>query len=560
MSNIPGLADRLSREISGEVLFDSMSRGLYSTDSSIYQIMPIGVVVPKNDTDVRTSIEICGEYGVPMLARGAGTSQGGQAVGNALILDYTKYLNRLIELNLNERTVTVEPGMVLDTLNTHLKPHGLFFPIDPSTASRATIGGMAGNNSCGARSIRYGNMVHNVMGIDGFLSDGSEVRFSDVPKDISDIEQIRYRDLVLRLRDLAGREQTEIVKKFPSLLRRVGGYNLDSIDSNGHNMARMLVGSEGTLAIFRNLSLALQPIPSHRVLGIAHFPTLYAAMSATKHIVALNPDAVELVDHTMIELAQKIPAYHQTVDDAILGKPEAVLLVEFAGEDFTSLTGKLRELSDLLGHQHDGVPLVEATDKVFIQKIWEVRKAGLNIMMSMKGDGKPISFIEDCAVSLDDLPEYTKKLNNLFKRHGTTGTWYAHASVGCLHVRPILNMKNDEDVRKMRSIAEETLSIVQDYKGSHSGEHGDGLVRSEFHETMFGSSIVRAFEDVKNIFDPDHLLNPGKIVHPPLMDDRTLFRYQPGYTSDFPNTAIDWTDSQSFSSAVEMCNNNGACR
>ena len=556
----PDLAARLRREVEGEVLFDPLSRGLYSTDASIYQIEPVGVVAPRSHEDVRAAIAIAAEAGVPVLARGAGTSQGGQAVGAALILDFTKHLDRVVELDTHARTVKVEPGIVLDRLNARLKPHGLFFPVDPSTASRATIGGMAGNNSCGSRSIRYGNMVHNVRAIDAILADGTEVHLAEVPGDTAALPAGRYRDLVGRLRAVAARDHDEIAGRFPKLLRRVGGYNLDGIDPAGHNMAHMLVGSEGTLAVFRRLTLGLQPLPTHRVLGIAHFPSLYAAMVAAKHIVSLDPDAVELVDQTMVDLARDIPTYRPTIERMIRGAPQAILLVEFAGDEVAALARRLVELAALLDSLADAGPLVEATDPAFIAEVWEVRKAGLNIMMSMKGDGKPVSFIEDCAVALDDLPDYTQRLNEVFAHHGTQGTWYAHASVGCLHVRPILNMKDEADVHKMRAIAEETFAIVRAYKGSHSGEHGDGLVRSEFHQVMFGPRMVQAFEEIKAAFDPTGLLNPGKIVQPPRMDDRSLFRYRPGYAARLPDTTLDWSAWGGFAGAVEMCNNNGACR
>ncbi len=556
----PGLAARLQREIRGEVLFDPLSRGLYSTDASIYQIEPIGIVVPHTEADVQVAVSIAAEAGVPVLARGAGTSQGGQAVGEALIIDFTKHLNRLVDLEEGMWAATVEPGIVLDQLNAQLKPHGVFFPIDPSTASRATIGGMAGNNSCGARSIRYGNMVHNVRAIEALLADGTRAEFAAVPGDLSALPPGRYRDLVERLRAVAAAEREEMERRFPKLLRRVGGYNLDSVSPEGHNTARMLVGSEGTLAVFTRLTLELQPLPARRVLGIAHFPTFYGAMAATKELIELDPDAVELVDRTMIDLARDIPIYRPTVDRAFGGTSEAVLLVEFAGDEDEPLRRKLDSLRELMASLAGADSLVEATDAAFIRDVWEVRKAGLNIMMSMKGDGKPVSFIEDCAVALDDLADYTARLNEVFARHGTRGTWYAHASVGCLHVRPVLNMKDQADVHKMRAIAEEAFALVREYKGSHSGEHGDGLVRSEFHAAMFGERIVSAFEEVKRAFDPAGMLNPGKIVHPPRMDDRSLFRYRPDYRPKIGETALDWSPWHGFAGAVEMCNNNGACR
>ena len=283
-------------------------------------------------------------------------------------------------------------------------------------------------------------------------------------------------------------------------------------------------------------------------------------MDSAQHIVKLDPAAVELIDRTMIDLARDIPLFRATVDRFARGKPEALLLVEFTGDDRDRQLKDLGRLVELMGDFGFPGGVVEATDPAFQKDIWEVRKAGLNIMMSMKGDGKPISFIEDCAVRLEDLAEYTERLTDVFRKHGATGTWYAHASVGCLHVRPVLNLKLEADTQKMRDIAEEAFAMVREYKGSHSGEHGDGLVRSEFHEPMFGKRIARTFGEVKDAFDPKGLFNPGKIVNPSKMDDRTLFRYKPGYRTVALETAFDWSDWGGFGGAVEMCNNNGACR
>ncbi len=554
----PALAARLRREIEGEVLFDAYSRGRYSTDASIYQIEPIGVVLPRNEQDVVRAIQIAAEEGVPVLPRGGGTSQIGQTVGEALVLDTSKHQNRIHSFDPGAATVCVEPGLVLDQLNRFLKPHGLFFPVDVSTGNRATLGGMAGNNSCGARSIRYGNMVHNVRAIEAVLADGTRARFSDSIGLAED--NPRYRDLAERLRRIGAREAEEIARRFPKLLRRVGGYNIDMLTTRDGNLARLLVGSEGTLAFFSRLHLDLQRIPAHKVLGICHFPSFYQAMDSTRHIVKLDPSAVELVDRTMIDLSREIPMFRATVDRFVKGQPDALLLVEFAGDDSDEQHGRLKQLVDLMGSL--GIPdaVVEAIEPGFQQAVWEVRKAGLNIMMSMKGDGKPVSFIEDCAVGLEDLAEYTDRLTQVFRKHGTTGTWYAHASVGCLHVRPILNMKDESGAKKMRAIAEEAMAMVREYKGSHSGEHGDGIARSEFHEPMFGSRLVRAFEEVKDSFDPAGLFNPGKIVRPPRMDDRGLFRYRPGYAVTPLDTALDWSEWGGFGAAIEMCNNNGACR
>ena len=576
-----GLAARLRREIEGEVWFDPASRGRYSTDASIYQIEPIGVVAPRSAEDIARTIAICREAGAPVLPRGAGTSQCGQTVGEAVVVDTSRHLDRVVHLDEEARRVTVEPGIVLDGLNARLKPRGLFFPVDVSPANRATIGGMAGNNSCGSRSIRYGNMVHNVHAISAILAGGDAVRFGEVSGNLAGVTgNDSYSDLIRRMRALGAREADEIARRFPALLRRVGGYNIDTLvpgrtdddaaagltgatTSNvigGHNMAHLLVGSEGTLGFFTEIELDLQPLPAHRVLGVCHFPAFHEAMSATQHIVALDPSAVELVDRTLIELARDIAAFRPTVERFVQGVPDALLLVEFAGEDRAALLSRLARLVELMADLGFPGAVVEAVEPGFQRAVWDVRKAGLNIMMSMKGDGKPISFVEDCAVRLEDLAEYTRRLDAVFARHGTRGTWYAHASVGTLHVRPIVDLKTEDGARRMRSIAEECFEMVREYRGSHSGEHGDGIVRSEFHEAMFDSRLTAAFEEVKDAFDPGGLFNPGKIVRPERMDDRELFRYKPDYAPLPVETGLDWSEWGGFDRAVEMCNNNGTCR
>ena len=576
-----GLAARLRREIEGEVWFDPASRGRYSTDASIYQIEPIGVVAPRTAGDIAQTIAVCREAGAPVLPRGAGTSQCGQTVGEAVVIDTSKYLDRVIDFDEESHRVTVQPGIVLDRLNAWLKPKGLFFPVDVSPANRATIGGMAGNNSCGSRSIRYGNMVHNVHAISAILAGGTAVRFGEVSGNLAGFTgDDHYSDLIRRMRALGAREADEIARRFPALLRRVGGYNIDTLVpgrtaggvtdgvsdgmsggvSGGHNMAHLLVGSEGTLGFFTEIELDLQPLPAHRVLGMCHFPAFYEAMSATQHIVALDPSAVELVDRTLIELARDIAVFRPTIERFVQGAPDALLLVEFAGEDRGALLARLARLGELMADLGFPGAVVEAVEPAFQRAVWDVRKAGLNIMMSMKGDGKPISFVEDCAVRLEDLAEYTRRLDEVFARHGTRGTWYAHASVGTLHVRPIVDLKVEDGARTMRAIAEECFEMVREYRGSHSGEHGDGIVRSEFHEAMFGSRLVSAFEEVKDAFDPDALFNPGKIVRPERMDDRELFRYKPGYAPLPVETGLDWSEWGGLHRAVEMCNNNGTCR
>ncbi|MEO8136753.1 MAG: FAD-linked oxidase C-terminal domain-containing protein [Betaproteobacteria bacterium] len=598
--NASPLAARLARETRCEVLFDAASRGRYSTDASIYQIEPVGVVVPRSEEDAATAIAIAAELGVPVLPRGAGSSQCGQTVGAALVIDNSKYLNEVVAIDAGQRIAIVQPGVVLDQLNAALKPHGLWYPVDVSTSAQATLGGMAGNNSCGSRSIRYGNMVHNVAGIDALLADGTSAHFGMLALDAQGMLPSiagppRWRELVAQVQRIARREAGEIRDVWPKLLRRVGGYNLDLFDPQDPrrydqpagtvNLAHLLVGSEGTLAYSRQLHLKLQPLPAARVLGVVNFPTFYKAMESAQHIVRLDPSAVELVDRTMIDLARANPAFRPVIDRALTtvdgDEPEAILLVEFAGDSPTDQLEHLARLVELMGDL--GLPgsVVEMTDPAAQRSLWEVRKAGLNIMMSMKGDGKPVSFIEDCAVPLEHLAEYTRRLTEVFTRNGTRGTWYAHASVGTLHVRPILDMRNDSGAKRMRAIAEEAAALVREYKGAYSGEHGDGLVRSEWIAPFFGPRLTRAFEDIKAAFDPRNLMNPGKIVRPSQQTDRSLFRFPPGYRILPMKPGLDWsawnvhndpaTEALSapgtggdpalgLGKAVEMCNNNGHCR
>jgi FAD/FMN-containing dehydrogenase/Fe-S oxidoreductase len=548
----PGLAQRLRKELDAEVLFDPASRGRYSTDASIYQIEPVGVVVPRTEEAARGAIALAAAEGVPILPRGAGSSQCGQTVGAALVIDHSKYLNRVLEVE-GERAV-VQPGVVLDALNAALRPRGLWFPVDVSTSAQATLGGMAGNNSCGSRSIAYGNMVHNVLAIDACTVSGERWRFG--PMDDPGGPP-GYSDLLARLKSLYHREQAEIEARFPKVLRKVAGYNLDHLGPPHANAAHLLVGSEGTLAWSERLHLKLSRIPPRRALGVCHFRKFYAAMECTQHIVKLGPSAVELVDRTMIGLARDIGAFRRTVDAFIRGEPDAILLVEFSGEE--DQAPRLKRLVELMADL--GLPgsVVEVTDAAQQRDIWEVRKAGLNIMMSMKGDGKPVSFIEDCAVPLEHLAEYTDRLTRVFEKHGTRGTWYAHASVGTLHVRPVLDMRRD-GAEKMRAIAEEACAMVKEFKGAYSGEHGDGLVRSEWIAPFFGPRLTAALGEIKSWLDPKGLMNPGKIVDPPKMDSRELFRFKPGYEAKAPATILDWSEWGGYDKAVEMCNNNGHCR
>lgn len=549
----------LARQIEGDVLTSAFDRGRYATDASIYQITPRAIVVPKSWTDVEAAFAFAKAEGISLLPRGGGTSQSGQTVNDALVIDFTKHLNRVLDYDPQAGTALVEPGLVLDDLNRRIKPDGWWFPVDVSTASRATLGGMAGNNSCGSRSIRYGKMQDNVLSLEAMTADGVVQQFYQ-----ADTANPLHRDLIA----LAHTEADEIAARFPQVQRRVGGYNIDALLHDQPNMAHLMVGSEGTLGITRQLSLKLSPTLTAKTLGVCHFPTFRAAMDAAQHIVKLGPVAVELVDHNMIRLGRDIPQFRPIVDSFVRGAPNALLLVEFA-ETPEENRRRLTALGDLmaeLGYRWDDPckaegGVVEAEDPAFQARIWGVRTQGLNIMMSMRAEGKPVSFVEDCAVPLEHLADFTERLTEVFHKNGTDGTWYAHASVGLLHVRPVLNLRQDLGVRQLRAIAEEAFDLVAEYKGSHSGEHGDGIVRSEFHERMYGPRLVRAFEAIKDRFDPDGLLNPGKIVRAPRMDDRSLMRWPPDYQQQQPDTLFDWSHwPGGLVGAAEMCNNNGQCR
>ena len=587
------LERRLRRETRGEVLFDSAARGRYATDASIYQTLPVGAFVPHDDRDVSTAIDIARELRVPVLARGGGTSQCGQTVGAALIVDTSKHLRRVLDVDAERGVAVVEPGLVLDELNAVLSPRGWWFPVDVSTGAQATLGGMAGNNSCGSRSIAYGNMVHNVLGLDVWLSDGTRL-------ELGPVSSLRGRaaKIALFVGDLAARNRQEITERWPKVMRRVGGYNLDIFNNQSErpytddgqvNLAHLLVGSEGTLGFTRTLTLKLSPKPRHRVLGVVNFPSFRAAMLAPQHLVTLEPSAIELIDRIMIDLGLDNPSYRPLIEPALIGRPAAILLVEFAGEELAPLQAKLRRLAELVNDLGSPGSVVELTGAADQKNLWDVRKAGLNIMMSLKGDGKPVSFIEDCAVPLEHLADYTNALSEIFARHGTHGTWYAHASVGTLHVRPILDMRRDGSAggaRTMRAIAEETSALVRRYRGAYSGEHGDGLCRGEWIEWQFGPRIYQAFRAIKRELDPINLFSPARIIDPPKMDDVSLFRFPPPsaarpYRTTALTPVLDWSawdvqndplteqvsapgsggdNTAGFAKAVEMCNNNGQCR
>ncbi len=546
--------------------FDPFTRGLYSTDASIYQVRPLGVVFPETAGDVRRAIELAGEHEASVVVRGAGTSQSGQSIGRGVILDTSRALHGVLDFDPAARRVVVEPGIVLDRLNDFLRPHGLFFPIDVATASRATLGGMAGNNSAGSRSVHYGHMVEHVRGIEAVLADGRRAWFGRDAGGPAGRGAPPHRaspaptSLEEDLRALHAREADELARRIPDVPRHVAGYALHRLGRPGAGLSDLLVGSEGTLAVFTALELDLQPIPAVRALAVCRFDGTREALAAVPAIVALKPTAVELFDATILGLAAQIPSFERVLRQ--LGedggrRPRDILVVEFADADPDRVSASLSALESAMGSVATGV--VRAESPALQARIWALRKTGLSISMSQPAARKPLAFIEDCAIPLERLPEWYRRLTVIIDRHATHAVWYAHASVGCLHVRPALNLRDGDDVARLRDIATEAFALAADLGGSHSGEHGDGWIRSEFLEPMLGKRLVSAFGEIKRRFDPDDRLNPGKIVDPPRMNDPALLRARYGLEARKLPTALDWEKWGGFSSAVDMCNNNGTC-
>ncbi len=555
------LVEELQRNVTGEVRFDEMTRMLYSTDASIYQIEPVGVVLPWNTDDVIAVLETANRHNVPVLPRGAGTSLAGQTVANAIVMDFSRHMRDVVELNAEEGWVRAQPGIILDELNHKIASSGLFFTPDPSTSSRGNVGGALGNNSCGAHSIMYGKTVDNVESMDVVLANGDPAHFG--PLDGAQLEA-RMRgenlegDIYRNLFALGEAHRNEVLERYPKILRRVSGYNLDEfVGGSDFNMARFVVGSEGTLVTITEAKLKLWERPKITGLSVLHFDDLVQSMEATVATLDLEPAAVEMIGTMIIRQAQSSLAYSR-ITDFIEGEPEALLVVEFTAESDTELISKLEQLEARMrreGLAYAMPRLIKPSDQA---KVWDVRKAGLGLMMNVPGDAKPLPFVEDTAVSPEKLPQFVKRFDEIVQCHGTEAGYYGHASVGCLHIRPLINLKDDAEVKKMVSISDEISDLVLEFGGSLSGEHGDGLVRSPYTEKMFGSEIYDAFRNVKRTFDPKGIMNPGKIVDAPPMTDS--LRIGPQYQPLQIDTGFAYKEEGSFAHAIEMCNGQGQCR
>lgn len=558
------LARDLAGGLSGgsdDVEIDRYRRLLYATDASIYEMEPVAVVYPRTTADVQHVMRVARAHGVPVLSRGGGTSLSGQGVNHAIVLDFTTHMTDVLGIDAEGQTARVQPGVVLSELNKALRPHGLQYPIDPSTANRATIGGGVGNNSCGAHSAVYGKTVDNVVGLEVVLSDGSTATLEGLSEDQATerggsegLEGEIYRGV----RAIAREHRAEVEKRFPKILRRVSGYNLDEVGEDGPlNLAKLVVGSEGTLATVTEATVRVVPIPAVKMLVALHFRTVVEAAAATVRANAHGPSAVELVDDTIIERCRASAGFASLVE-FVEGEPGALLLVEFAGEQSAEVEGKVQALRDDVVGEEGAYAAVIALEAAEQQRMWRMREAGLGLLMSIRGDAKPGAFVEDTAVAPERLAEYVARFDALVRARGLRPAYYGHASVGCLHIRPVVDLKDAEGLANAEGLAEEIADLVLEFGGSLSGEHGDGIVRGAFTERMFGPELTRAFRELKALWDPQGLLNPGKIVDTPPFSDN--LRLSPSTANAEVRTELDFGFEGGLARAAEQCNGQGACR
>jgi len=560
---VQALQRELQAAIDGEVRFDKVSRALYSTDASVYQIEPLGVVIPRSVESVACAVAIAARHGVPITPRGGGTSQAGQAIGAGLVLDTSKYLNKILEINADERWARVEPGVVLDELNAELRPHNLRFAPDVSSASRATVGGMMANNSSGARSVLYGKTIDHVREQRVVLSDGglahlrplTAAQLADAQQGDS-IEARAYRTVPA----LGQRHAAEIERRFPKVLRRVGGYNLDEFvdPARAVDLTRIMVGSEGTLGFIVEATIGLVPLPASKAVLTVEFDELLDALGATPVILKHGPSAVEVMDDFILRHAQDHPLLNAQRRSMIDRDGSALLCVEFYGEHADQLVGRMEAVEQDLKGAGLSCRCRQVTDPAAQQRIWSFREAALGLSTAMKSDGKAISFVEDTAVAPEQLRDYIERFVRIVERHDTVAGVYAHASVGCLHVRPVVNLKTARGVATFEAIANEVADLVLEFGGALSGEHGDGLVRGAFNERMFGPELYQAFRDVKRTFDPHGIFNPGRIVDTPPITSH--LRFGAGYETPSPVTFFDYSEHGGYGRAVEMCSGVGLCR
>ncbi len=558
------LAQELRKRVSGEVRFDAYSRLLYSTDASIYQMDPVGVVIPRNSEDVLAVMEVAAQNRVPVLPRCGGTSLAGQTVNHAIVMDFSKYMHQVLEINEEERWARVQPGIVLDILNRQLSSMRLQYAPDPTTSNRACVGGGIGNNTCGSHSVIYGKTVDHIQEVSVVLTDGSQARFGPLDADelqrkmaATSFEGQVYRD-VMRI---AEENRDEVAARYPKIMRRVSGYNLDEPlnvgAGNPFNMARMVVGSEGTFCVVTEAKVNLVPVPPKKGLAVLHFQDMVRSCEATWEILKHKPDTIELIGRMILDRCRESLGFNRLLAP-IEGEPDALLVVEFSGESDAEVANKIEKLKNDMVRRDLAYACVQLTEPRDQSNIWALRAAGLGLLMSTRGDSKPLPYVEDTAVDPEHLGEFIARFDQIVKAHDTQAGYYGHASVGCMHIRPLVNLKTPEGIRRMVSIASDISDLVLEYGGSLSGEHGDGIVRGVWTEKMFGPTIYKAFQDLKQTFDPAGIMNPGKIIDTPPMTEN--LRFGTGYATDPLQTTLDFSADEGYAGAVEMCNGMGACR
>jgi len=554
------------RKTGPEVHFDRMTRLLYSTDASIYQMIPIGVAFPRDVDEVTAAVEIAARHSVPILPRGGGSSLAGQAVGHALVLDLSRHMDQIIAIDPQTQTVRVQPGITLSQVNKALGQHDLMFGPDPASADRATIGGVLGNNASGAHSILYGMAADHICATDVVLSNGDRVHFDNFKPDDWHIRSQRpglEGALYQALLNILSRYARPIATCYPQTFRNAAGYNLNKLaETSTPNLSALIAGSEGTLGVITEATLNLVPVPKTKRLALVHFDTSRAALQAVPSLLESEPAAIEIIDKTLLDLTRGRREYQHMLT-FVEGDPQALLAVEYAADSEAALEHGIQHLKkqlDLLRHKE---PVVIISDPAEQARVWYVRKLGLGIFLSMRGDTKPASFIEDAAVPVQHLADYMEEISDAAQEVGVEQVaLYGHASAGCLHIRPFVNQKTEQGMHQIRQLAETSTQLVIKYGGTTSGEHGEGFSRGEFSEQLFGSELTHAFREVKAVFDPQNLMNPGKVVDPPKMDDQSILRYGADYATLYEpqETVFSFNTDGGFARAVEMCNGAGVCR
>ena len=555
------IAAELKKRIEGDVRFDRYSRLLYSTDASIYQIEPVGVVVPRHKGDVQAVIELANKLDVSVLPRGGGTSLAGQAVGHSIVLDFSKYMRNVLEVNQEELWCRVQPGLVQDELNAHVRAMGLQFGPDTSTSNRATIGGMIGNNSSGAHSLTYGKTLDHVIELTVLLADGSEVVLKDLLP--QEVEKRRRADTIegracREVFRLAQQHKNEILARYPKIMRRVSGYNLDEfVKAQPFNLSRVIVGSEGTLATVVEAKMRLVSKPKWTAMDVIHFSDDIEALECAQLILQTHPYAMESTDKMVLNLARGNIEQSRRLG-FVQGTPDSLLMVEYAGATEAEVRDQVDKLEALRKREKIGYAATLAFKPEEVKAIWGVRKAGLGLLLGIKGDKKPIAFVEDTAVAPEKLPQFIRRFREVVARHDTVAGYYGHCSVGCMHIRPLINLKEQSEMHKMVSIANAISDLVLEFNGAMSGEHGDGLARSHFNAKLFGPAIYDAFRQIKRAFDAKNLMNPGKIVDAPAMTES--LKISPRYQPWEPRTTLNFAAQGGFARAVEMCSGMAECR